>query len=148
MRTNSTVLILVALIVMCGFVPATSAQSSSNAQFEAAGTDAARVQAFLANLQAALTVENHLRVASLVKYPLEAWADGQTIKIRNDSDLLSHYRQIFDPSLRRLIAQARVESMTASAEGVAIDGGRLCLKASEKGRPLKIVKIGEPATIR
>ena len=137
---------LVALIAMAGFVPAASAQSPSNSQFDAAGTDTARVQAFLSTLQDALAIENHLKVASLMKYPLEAWADGQSIKIRNDSELLAHYRQIFDPSLRRSIADARVETLTATADGVVVEGGRLCLKAGEKGRGLKIVKIGEPTT--
>jgi len=149
MRTNSAVLILVALIVVtCGFVPAASAQSPSTTQSVAAGTDAAQVQAFLATLQDALAMENHLRVASLIKYPLEAWADGQTLKIRSNSDLLTHYRQIFDPSLRRLIAEGRVDSLVISADGVALDGGRLCLKAGDKNRALKIVKIGEPVTTR
>ncbi|MCX6545773.1 MAG: hypothetical protein NTV05_15335 [Acidobacteria bacterium] len=148
MRSRSTVLILGALILLCGFVPSTSAQTTSNTQFEAAGTDAARVQAFLATLQDALAMENHLKVASLIKYPLDAWADGQTVKIRNDSDLLARYRQIFDASLRRSIAEARVSSLAVSADGVALEGGRLCLKAGEKGRGLKIVKIGEPAPIR
>ncbi|MCX6538378.1 MAG: hypothetical protein NT151_05515 [Acidobacteria bacterium] len=148
MRTSSIVLVLVALIVMCGFAPATSAQTPSNTQFEAAGTDAVRVQAFLATLQGALAIENHLKVASLVKYPLDAWADGQTLTIRNDSDLLAHYRQIFDSSLRRSIAEARMESLAVSADGVVLDGGRLCFKAGDKGRALKIVKIGEPVGTR
>jgi hypothetical protein len=148
MRSSSAVLILVALLVMCGFVPATSAQSPSNAQFEAAGTDAARVQAFLATLQDALAIENHLKVASLMKYPLDAWADGRTVTIRNDSDLLARYRQIFDPSLRRSIAEARVSSLAVGADGVALGDGRLCFKAGDKGRGLKIVKISEPAQVR
>jgi hypothetical protein len=132
---------------MGGFVPAASAQTPSTTQFEAAGTDAARVQSFLSTLQDALAMQNQLKVASMVKYPLEAWVDGQTIKIRNDSDLLSRYRQIFDPSLRKAIADARVESLTVGADGVALDG-RLCFKASEKGKALKIVKIGEVAATR
>jgi len=144
MRTRSFVLILVSLIALCSFAPAAFAQSSSTAKFEAAGTDAARVQAFLATLQDALAVENHLRVASFVKYPLDVWVDGQMLKIRNDTDLLTNYRKIFDASLRRSIADARIEAMSASADGVMLDGGRLCLKAGDKGRGLKIVKIGEP----
>jgi hypothetical protein len=148
MRSSSAVLILVALIMACGFAPVASAQSPSNTQFEAAGTDAARVQAFLATLQDALAMENHMKVASMVKYPLDAWAGGEAIKIRNDSDLLARYRQIFDASLRKSIADARVSSLAASADGVALDGGRLCLKAGDKGRGLKIVKIGEPAPLR
>jgi len=145
MRTRSLVLILVSLIALCSLAPAAFAQSPSTAKFEAAGTDAARVQAFLATLQDALAVENRLRVASLVKYPLDAWVDGQTLKIRNDSELLTNYRKIFDASLRRSITEARVEAMVASTDGVMLDGGRLCLKAGDKGRGLKIVKIGEPA---
>jgi len=93
-------------------------------------------------------MENHLRVASFVKYPLEAWADGQTLKIRSNTELLTHYRQIFDSSLRRMIAEARVDSLAITAEGVALDGGRLCLKAGDKGGALKIVKIGEPVTTK
>lgn len=148
MRSSSSVLILAVLIVLCGFVPAASAQTTPKVQVDAARVDAAKVQSFLATLQDALEMENHLRVASLVKYPLDAWADGQTLRVRNDSELLAHYRQIFDPSLRRLIAEARGESASITADGVAIDGGRLCLKAGEKNAALKIVKIGEPVTPR
>ena len=148
MRVGSSVLIGVMLVVVAGFAPVASAQTSSNAQFESAGTDTARVQAFLGTLQDALAMENHLKVASMVKYPLEAWVDGQAITLRNDGALLSRYRQIFDPSLRRLIADLRVEAMTASADGISIDGGRICLKAGDKGRGLKIVKFGDPVTTR
>lgn len=148
MRTRSAVLILLALILTCGFLPAVSAQAPASTRFEAAGTDAAKVQAFLATLQEALEIENQLSVASLVKYPLEVWAGGQTLKIRSNSELLARYRQIFDASLRQAIAGARVEAMAVDADCIMIDGGRLCLKAGEKGRGLKIVKIGEPVAPR
>lgn len=148
MRTRVALLIAVILITMCGFAPATFAQSPATTQFEAAGTDAAKVQAFLATLQEALAIENQFRVASLVKYPLDVWVDGQTLKIRSNGELLSRYRQIFDASLRQAIAGARVEAMAANADGVMIDGGRLCLKSGDKGRGLKIVRIGVPAATR
>jgi len=148
MRTRTAVLILVTLILTCGFLPAASAQAPTSPRFEAAGTDAAKVQAFLASLQESLEIENQLCVAALVKYPLEAWAGGQMLKIRSNSELLARYRQIFDASLRQSIASARVEAMSVNDDCIMIDGGRICLKAGEKGRGLKIVKIGEPATTR
>ena len=144
--------LIVLLVVGAALVyapPSSVAQTAAAPAFQTAGTDAAKVEAFLKTLQGALAIDNHLKVASLVKYPISVWADGETITVRNDSDLLAHYRQIFDPSLRKSIASARVDTLSSNADGVMLDGGRMCFKAaSDKNGALKIVKISEPGSGR
>jgi len=144
MRTSFIVLIVVAAVLL--YAPAVSvAQTGAAPSFQTAGTDAAKVEAFLKTLQGALAIDNNLKVASLVRYPIDVWANGETITVRNDSDLLAHYRQIFDPSLRKSIASARIDTLSANADGVQLEGGRMCFKAASDKGALKIVRISEPA---
>ena len=149
MRIRPVVLILVAFFILSLSGSPILAQAPTAASIQGSGADAARVGAFMKTLSDAISVDNHLKVASLVKYPLEAWADGQVITVRNDSELLARYRQIFDKSLRESIAMARTEAPGTHAEGVTACGGRLVLRqASDKNASLRIVKIGEPGGVR
>jgi len=145
MRTRSFLFILAAIVFITAFGPQAQAQTATPA-WQSAGTDAARVGTFLKTLQDAMALENHLKVASLVKYPLEAWVNGEAITVRSDSELLSHYHQIFDKTLRQSVAAARTEGLSATADGIAFCSGRLLVRAaSDKNASLKIVKISEPA---
>jgi hypothetical protein len=145
---KSSILVLAILVLICGFAPMASAQAPAAGKTAAVGSDAATVQAFVSTLNEALTIENQLRVASLFKYPLDVWVDGQSMKIRSDAELLAHYRQIFDPTLRKMLAEFRADTMAMTADGVAIDGGRLVLRGNASGKNLKVVKIGEPVMTR
>lgn len=142
MRTSFLILMLVAL-VLCA-VPA-SAQGPETVSFSAAGTEAEHVQAFLKTLQAAVAVDNRLKVASLVKFPIQAWIGDETVTLKNETDFLARYSQIFDPATKRSIAEARIESLMATKLGVLIDHGRFCC-LPDSGRPkvLKLVAINRP----
>jgi hypothetical protein len=145
MRVRSYSLILVSLLVL--IAAASPALAQATASTAASPTDPAKVEAFLKSLGDAISIDNPMRVASFVKYPLEAWVDGEKLTLRSDSQLFAHYRQIFDESLKQSLATARAASFTQAPQGVAVCGGRLIVgQASEKNASLKIVKIGEPAT--
>jgi hypothetical protein len=117
--------------------------------FEAAGTDAAQAAAFLKTLQSAVAVGNCLKVASLIEFPLTAWANGEQITIENESQFHAKYRQVFTPELKKAIAAARPETLSASQEGVMFDNGRVCFRpvAADKNA-LRVVAITEGAQTR
>jgi hypothetical protein len=90
--------------------------------FEAAGTDAAQAAAFLKTLQSAVSVGNCLKVASLIEFPLKAWANGEPVTIETESELHAKYRQVFTPDVKRP-SPTHGETLTASQDGVMFDGG-------------------------
>jgi len=122
-------------------------QAQGVPSFDAAGTDAAQAAAFLKTLQSAVAVGNCLKVASLIEFPLKAWANGEQITIENESEFHAKYRQVFTPELKKAIAAARPETLSANQEGVMFDNGRLLFRpVVERKNALKIVAINEPET--
>jgi hypothetical protein len=117
--------------------------------FDAAGTDAAKATAFLKTLQSAVSVGNCLKVASLIEFPLKAWANGGPITIQTESEFHARYSQVFTPELKKALAAARPETLTANQEGVTFDNGRVWFRpvAADKNA-LRIVAINEPGQAR
>lgn len=145
MRDALIPIVLLALVLPC-LPPATgSALAQATPAFEAAGTDTARVTAFLKSLQSAVSLGNRLKVATLIHFPLTAWVDGEETVIRNESELQARYGRIFDASVKKAIADARVETLFANQQGVMIDNGRIRFRPlAEHKDALKIVAINDP----
>jgi hypothetical protein len=138
-------LLLLALVLPCLPPVAGSALAQAAPAFETAGTDAARVTAFLKSLQAAVSLGNRLKVASLVHFPLTAWVDGEETVIRNESELQARYSRVFDTSVKKAIADARVDTLVANQQGVTLDNGRIRIRPmAEHKDALKIVAINDP----
>ena len=71
-------LLMLAAFILAGSAPALQTVYGQGAQaFDVAGTDAKQVTAFLKTLQSAVAIDNRHKVASLVDYPLHAWAGGK-----------------------------------------------------------------------
>lgn len=145
MRASAILLILVAF-GLC-VVPAVTAQTQQSATpaFDVAGTDSAKVQSFLKSLQTAVAVDNRMKVASLFSYPVDVQAGGQTLTLKCDSDLQSHYSKVFDSGLKQAIAGAKVDTLSANAKGVMIDNGRVWFAPVGSKQALKIIRINEVA---
>ena len=144
MRVRSSALILVVVFVI--LAAASPALAQTPAATTTSPTDPAKVEAFLKNLGEAVSVDNQMRVASFMKYPLEVWVDGEKLTLRSDSQLFAHYRQIFDQSLKQSLSTANAASFTSGPQGVAACGGRLVVnQVSDKNTSLKVVKIGDVA---
>jgi hypothetical protein len=117
--------------------------------FEVAGTDAAHASAFLKTLQSAVSVGNCLKVASLVEFPLRAWANGEPITIQSESEFHAKYRQVFTPELKKSISGARPESLFVNQQGVMFDNGRVWFRpVVARKNALRIVAINEPGQPR
>jgi hypothetical protein len=137
--------IIVSALVFASLAPVAGSSIPQTAPaFSAAGTDAAQVTAFLKTLQSAVSVGNRLKVASLVSYPLKAWVDGEETVIRNESEFQARYGRIFDADLKKAIAEAKVDTLSANQEGVRVDNGRICFRpVSEQKNSIRIVAINE-----
>jgi len=145
MRDALIPIVLMALVLPCLPAAAGSALAQATPAFEAAGTDAARVTAFLKSLQSAVSLGNRLKVATLVHFPLTTWVDGEETVIRNESELQARYGRIFDASVKKGIADARVETLFANQQGVMIDNGRVWIRPiADQKNALKIVAINDP----
>lgn len=149
MRHAFIALILSALMLALAPPAVGVASGQAAPSFGAAGTDATQVAAFLKTFQAAVSVGNCLKVASLVEFPLQAWANGGPITVETESEFHAKYRQIFTSELKRSIAEARPEALSANQDGVAFDGGRVVFRPVSAGRnALRIVAINEPVQPR
>ena len=145
MREALIPIVLMALVLGCVPPAAGSALAQTAPSFEAAGTDAARVTAFLKSLQSAVSLGNRLKVATLVHFPLTVWVDGEETVIHNESEFQARYGRIFDASVKKSIAEAKVETLVANQQGVVFDDGRVRFRPlAEHKDALKIVAINDP----
>lgn len=144
MRDALVPVLLAALVVACLTTGAGRAVAQTAPAFAAAGTDAAQVSAFLKSLQAAVSLGNRTKVATLVHYPLTVWMDGAETTVRNDSEFQARYSRIFDADLKKAIAEASVDSLAADAQGIVLGGGRIRFRPLAQHRnAVKIVAINE-----
>ncbi|MGE5200342.1 MAG: hypothetical protein ACM3H9_11935 [Rhodospirillaceae bacterium] len=149
MRNALIPIILGALVLSCLPQVAGSAAAQTAPAFTEAGTDATQVAAFLKCLQASVSLGNRLKVASLVQFPLKAWIDGEETLIESESEFHSRYGRIFDADMKKAIADAKVETLSVSQQGVTFDNGRIWFRpVAERKNALKIVSIGEPVQPR
>jgi hypothetical protein len=142
---RASALFLVTIVMLCSVsVTPALAQSAAPAAFDRAGTTAGHVKAFLKTLQQAVALDNRLKVASLMKFPLEAWIDGEKVTLRNEREFFANYTRIFDAAMKKSIAGARVDSLTTDTRGIVLDGGRLwCQPQGGRQDVLKIVAINK-----
>jgi hypothetical protein len=108
MRDALIPILLTALVLPCLPHAAGSALAQAAPAFDAAGTDAARVTAFLKSLQSAVALGNRTKVATLVHFPLKVWLDGEETTIGNESEFQARYSRIFDADVKKAIADAKV----------------------------------------
>ena len=113
--------------------------------FAAAGTDAAQVTTFLKCLQSSVALDNRIKVATLVHFPLKVWLDGEETVIDNESEFQARYSRIFDADVKRAIAEAKVDTLVASQQGVMFGNGRVWFRpVVERKNAMKIVAMNEP----
>ena len=145
MRRTFILPMLVACILTGLLLPAGTAQAQGTPAFDVAGTDAKQVTAFLKCLQQSVAIDNRLKVASLVDFPLKVWVNGANVTIRNESEFHARYSQIFDAQMKASIAAAKVDTLVASQQGVTFDNGRVWFRpVAERKNALKVVAVNEP----
>jgi hypothetical protein len=145
-----TFILLSLAVLMLASSPAIGVGLAQTAPaYQAAGTDAAQAAAFLKTLQSAVSVGNCLKVASLIEFPLTAWANGEPIVIETESEFHARYRQVFTPELKKAIAEAKPETLSVNQDGVVFDNGRIAFRpVVARKNALRIVAINEPLQTR
>jgi len=145
MRDALIPILLTALVLPCLPHAAGNARAQTVPAFEAAGTDAAKVTAFLKSLQTAVALGNRTKVATLVHFPLTVWLDGEETIVRNESELQARYGRIFDADVKKALAEAKVDTLFANQQGVMFDNGRIWFRpVSGHKNAIKIVAINDP----
>jgi hypothetical protein len=79
--------------------------------------------AFFRSLQSALREDDRQKVASLVAYPVLASIRHKPIHIRNRTQLLAHFDEIFDEGVRCTILNDNEKSVWGNSRGFTVDGG-------------------------
>ena len=145
MRNALIPIILTACVLCCVPLAAGSDRAQVAPAFAVAGTDAAKVTAFLKCLQSSVALGNRLKVASLVHFPLKVWVDGEETVINNESEFQAKYGRIFNADMKKAIADAKVDTLFANQQGVMFDNGRVWFRpVVEHKNAVKIVAINDP----
>jgi len=79
--------------------------------------------AFFSKLQSALRKDDRQTVASLVAYPVQASIHHKRIQIRNRTQLLAHFDEIFDEGVRCVILNGSEKNVWGNSRGFTVDGG-------------------------
>jgi hypothetical protein len=73
------------------------------------------------------------------------WLDGEETTIRSESEFQARYSRIFDDSVKKAIAEAKVDTLFANQQGIMFDNGRVWFRpVSEHRNAIKIVAINDP----
>ena len=144
MRDALIPVLLAALVLPVLTISAGGALAQTAPSFAAAGADAAQVAAFLKSLQAAVSLGNRTKVATLVHFPLTAWIDGEETVLKSESEFQARYSRVFDADVKRAIAEASVDTLLADEQGITLDNGRVRFRPlPEHKNALKIVAIND-----
>lgn len=137
--------VLIAVLVLPGLTTSAGGALAQTAPaFAAAGTDAAQVAAFLKSLQAAVSLGNRTKVATLVHYPLQVWVDGEETILHNESEFQARYSRIFDPDVKKAIAEAKVDTLLADQQGIRLGSGQVRFRPMpEHKNAIRIVAFNE-----
>ena len=142
MKMLSMVLLCALLILGFGPEPARG-QLPGSTPLSTAGTTPEEVTHFLSQLQTAVAKNRRDDVAKMFSYPAKCWG-GKSLTINNRKMLLNYYEAIFTPDVKKIIADATLDTTWANWQGVMLANGRIWFsKDGEKG-PLKIATINSP----
>jgi len=85
--------------------------------------DCPRALDFFRRLQSALERNDRHAIASLIAYPLLTTVQHKPIRIRNRTQLLSHFDEIFDAGVRCTILNSHEKDVWGNWQGFTVDGG-------------------------
>ena len=84
-----------------------------------------------------------------VTRPFLIWIDGAETVIDNESEFQARHSRIFDPGVKKGVAESRVETLVANQQGVGFDNGRVRLRPQPQHKNARnIVAINDPNRTR
>jgi hypothetical protein len=104
-------------------------------QFYAAGIDDPKiVSTFLSELQEAVAADDAGRVAGLAAFPVEVSIGDQRRMVRSIAEFRTLYPRIFGPCLKRIVAAATLDDLSASWRGVMLGEGAIWFGLQQSGQ--------------
>ncbi|MDX2054439.1 MAG: hypothetical protein SFV15_18705 [Polyangiaceae bacterium] len=118
----------------------------SPAEVKYAGLKREDVELFLRRLKAAISQRNKQAVASLVAFPLNAWANGRRVNVMSEQELVSSFDSLFGPLVSEVIRTATVDTIFANTQGIMLGDGEIwaagrCRDAACGTYEIKIISI-------
>jgi hypothetical protein len=101
-------------------------------------------KAFLADLQTAVRAEDKQKIASMAAYPLVTFRGKERRSVRNRSEFLHRYGQIFTPDVTRVVLGQSPDCLFANWQGVMIGRGQVWF-ADQPDKSLKIISVNPGA---
>jgi len=152
MKTDGAVWLFAGLLLLLIVPTVSPSQSSakpcerdqSPPMFSVAGSSEEVARAFLVALQKAVASDDRRKVASMIRYPIVAWARDRSVLFKTPASLVASYELIFTAALKKTIAEARTECLFTNWKGVMIHDGEIWMGARSKG-DLQIITINRPA---
>ena len=94
-------------------------------------------------LRAALTKQNALALAFLVKFPLRVNAPGGAYSLDDAQALQTHFQMVFSPSVRKAILDQPIDEIGCNIEGVMYGQGVIWVNATKRGYEIEVVNDEE-----
>jgi hypothetical protein len=99
--------------------------------------------AFDRELRAALTKEDALALAFLVKFPLRVNAPGGAYSLDDAQALQTHFQEVFSTSVRKAILDQPIDEIGCNIEGVMYGQGVIWVNATKRGYEIEVVNDEE-----
>lgn len=132
------------LLLVLAQAPAPCPSGQSEPMFSEILTDAPTMDAFIVKLQKAVAASDKPTVASMVRFPISAWAGKREMRLRNAAALIASYDQVFTTAVKRAIAGARTPCLFTNSQGAMINNGEIWIRPSPDG-DLQIITINNAA---
>lgn len=144
-RTSCEVAFLLTLTASAALPQGADLGKSCN--LAAAGiADAKGYLAFDRELRAALTKQDTLAMAFLVKYPLRINEDRGSYSLNDPAALQSHFQEAFPASVRAAVMDQKPEGFFCNAEGVMYGHGDVWVDRTAVGYAIKVVNLPDTAS--
>ena len=99
---------------------------------------------FDSELRAALTKQDAVALAFLVRFPLRVNATSGTISIDDVAALKTHFNEVFTPAGRKEILESKSSNFICNVEGIGYKDGVIWVGASDRGYTILAVNRDGP----
>lgn len=95
------------------------------AQADSQRPDYPRALVFFHHFRDALRQNDRKEIASLIEYPMLAQMHGKNARIRNKTELLAHFDEIFDSRVRCEVMKAADKDVWGNSHGFTVSTGAI-----------------------
>jgi hypothetical protein len=119
----------------------TRAQDDGPRSYSIAGIDdSSKVDEFLKNLQALVSMDKKEAIAKLIQFPINIKISGKKISLNSTTAFLKNYGQAFNSTVKDAILKQKSSDLFVNWQGVMIGNGQIWFRPQPNGQ-LKIVAI-------